>query len=361
MLRVEPTEFILSPQWQLQENYVRTSPYRTPDSLFLTLEGREFRVYGISEEEADKEFTEALSPLVEPIVEVKPIKEALDRLIQQEFRRSFFAQLASTLPRRKEIWEPRIEESELLAAINLRYIRAPLQKFAQPLQHKNLLELLENMPEALQLHFAPLRRILEWALNFLQETGTFVSLETAKNRLGEELEKRILKNQPIKWKIPKDKVPYLHRLFEAHLERVPSERGEKIYAQFKEIKDYFLEDDTIPYFLALKDQPWPRVERIKQALRTYFKTQQTRAEEWQGEELLDPVADLEILRYEVTRAALNSLENSCSLAELRIEFLGKGKPTFIGSARDPYTNFAEIWKQIQEEEGPEDFEVVEDC
>lgn len=193
--------------------------------------------------------------------------------------------------------EPMITLNEIQlaqTAMKIRRLQKPFMQSVRPrLQPEALKSALENLPEEYKDHFRPLLRLIQKRIEVFETLiDDYTAIYTVEFVLGEELNQQILQNLPIQWRLPKEEVPRFRTLLEYQMIRVkgtdadsgPSGdvvllgddqalNAEKLLEEFQEVRDYYVHESLFPRILPFTNMPlhpWPRIERIKQAFRSYF-------------------------------------------------------------------------------------------
>ena len=344
-------EFIIPMEkFQFIQNYFTFAPPKPPENIEMTLDGRCIKLIGISEEESVDEFKKAFGDFIHPVVRNTELFAVIDRFLEEELARQFGAlmplmeargmglgppsiklneeetsqvyreldqcsaitprpgDLRSALERISDVRtkrgllscsEPIITPTEIeqaQEAMKIRKLQRSFMALIRPVVRPEALsEALDDLPEEYKEHFRGLVTLVQKRIDvFRTLIGEYTAIHTMEFVLGEELNKRILKNLPIQWRLPKENVPRFQALLEYQMMGTKSmesaattgpagdivflARDEAAYAEtllkeFREVKDYYLDERVFPTILPFTNMslhPFPRVERIKQALRAYF-------------------------------------------------------------------------------------------
>jgi hypothetical protein len=351
--RTVSEEYILPMQkFHFIENYFTFAP-RSTVSLELSLDGRNITLIGIDEEESFEEFKKAFGDLIHPVVRNSELATVIDRFLHKEVINHIAAlmpriikrglgwnlsklqlnteenaliykeieQCSVVLPQPGELREamarigdvrlkramlsmpdPLITPKEIEQAhqrMRIEKIQNSLMRFVVPeLQPEKLKQALEELPEEYRDHFQELVNLIQKRIDvFSTLVDEYSATFTMEFVLGEELNKRILKELPIQWRLPKENVGRFHSLLEyqiigakatasdavlgpsgdlVYLGRDEADNAEKLLVEFSEVRDYYLNDQMFPRllpFTTMSLHPFPRVEKVRQAFRNYFPTE----------------------------------------------------------------------------------------
>ncbi len=320
------------------------------ESIEMTLDGRSIKLIGISEEESLDEFKKAFGDFIHPVVRNTELFAVIDRFLEEELARQFGAlmpqiaargmglnppsiklnedetsqvyreldqcsaiiprpgDLRSALERISDVRTKRgllscaepiitpVEIGQAQEAMKIRKLQRSFMALIRPVVRPEALrEALNDLPEEYKEHFRGLVHLVQKRIDaFKTLIGEYTAIYTMEFVLGEELNKRILKNLPIQWRLPKENVPRFQALLEYQQMGMKARESaatagpagdivflgcdeaayaETLLKEFREVKDYYLDERIFPTILPFTNMslhPFPRVERIKQALRAYF-------------------------------------------------------------------------------------------
>ncbi len=344
-------EYVLSPDTiSLSRNYFFSRPLKSDEKIEISLEGRKIQVFGLNETDSSNEFTRAFGDIIHPVVDVKALAKVVDRCISNELMK-IFDQLTPVFPERSLDWNSsfctlnRDETIQVASEINhfdsdfptqgelrLAVERIPsakakryiLNRYAPIItaqeidvvrtsmkikkMKKTFLSLvspdfrpyeikkaLDSIPLEYINYFKALSVLLHKRIQAFETLSKqdYSPVYTIEFVLGEELYKRIFKNLPICWRLPKGNVPHLHQLIDYQKKKFQEVSAgddqnapivffgnvdlwvlKKISETFFTIKDYIIEEEFLPTLLPIIHMPlnpWPRIERVKQAFRIYVR------------------------------------------------------------------------------------------
>ncbi len=255
------------------DNYFAYAPKKMAKTVELTLDGRQIKIIGISEEESLDEFRRAFGDLIQPVVLNKNLEKMLDSHIIQECMRAFsqfepqigarglgmrvsnisltpsettqldaaieplsvptplpgeVRKTLESLPSERlkvaflSLFDPiitpdEIKQSQML--MHLKQMKRSIFECIEPvLQPEKLKKALNHLPDEYRGYFSEMLHLLEKRIAvFSTLIGSSTAIETLAFVLGEEFYKRFFKKLPIEWTLPKEKVPELRNRIEYHL------------------------------------------------------------------------------------------------------------------------------------------------
>lgn len=223
------------------------SSRKNPDWIRIVVEGRQIKIFGINEEQQTEEFEKSLDGMIIPVVDVDELRRAVDTFL--------FDSLKVQFGDNHRFFEFVSRQAELRAQL----AKEPAEAGKQVAAIGKILDRTDHLFTTLFEQLTP--------------------LETIEKVLGEEVYKQMQRRIPIRWKIPKENVSKLRVLLASCPSNEFADNGveaEALLQRFQEEKDYLIEEEFIPNLIPITKLPlsgWPRVEKVKLALKKYFRIQ----------------------------------------------------------------------------------------